>query len=144
MAATETFTTDSVEATRRLGAELARRWDRGDCVSLVGDLGAGKTAFTRGVAEGLRIADPRAVSSPTYVLVHEYDTSPTLFHLDLYRLGDPQAELEDLGLAEMLAEGVVLIEWADRAEPVLPTPRWDLRIAIVGPDRREFSLRRLG
>lgn len=138
----QTHVTESVEQTvalgRRWGAELAA----GDCVALVGDLGAGKTALVRGVAVGLGLADPRLVSSPTFVLVHEYPARVPVFHLDLYRLTMPEEELADLGLAEMLAEGVVLIEWADRAERALPRRRWEIAIEITGAESRRFTVRR--
>jgi tRNA threonylcarbamoyl adenosine modification protein YjeE len=129
--------------TASLGRRLARRLGRGDCVALIGELGAGKTALVRGLAVGLGLADERLVSSPTYVLVHEYPADVAVYHLDLYRMGDPAAELGDLGLDEMLADGVALIEWADRAAGALPSPRWEIRIDITGAKRRSFAVRRI-
>ena len=139
----ESFTTRSPAGTASLGRRLAERLRPGDCVALVGPLGAGKTALVRGIALGLGLADERFVSSPTYVLVQEYPARVPVYHLDLYRLAEPAAELAELGIEEMLADGVVLIEWADRAARGLPHPRWEMDIAIAGARSRRFLLRRI-
>ena len=141
---TETFETNSVDETVALGRRLAERLGPGDCVAVVGELGAGKTVLVRGVATGLGVADEREVVSPTYVLVHEYAGRTPVYHVDLYRMKDAAAEMGDLGMAEMLADGVVLIEWADRAADALPRPHWRVDIAATGPDAREFRLDRIG
>jgi tRNA threonylcarbamoyladenosine biosynthesis protein TsaE len=106
-------TTHSEEETAAAGRELARTLRSGAIVLLSGDLGAGKTAFVRGMAEGLGI-DPAEVTSPTFTLVQEYRGGRLpLYHVDLYRL--KPAEVDDLGLDEMtLARGVTAIEWPDR------------------------------
>lgn len=139
----ETLPSRGVKQTLQIGRDFAARLAKGDCVALTGPLGAGKTAFSRGVACGLGLADERLVASPTYVLVHEYPTVPPLYHLDLYRLTNAAGELADLGLEEMLQAGVVLIEWAERAEGALPTPRWDVTMGITGKSRREIAIRRI-
>ena len=109
----ETFTTESESDTAVLGRRLASALRRGDVVLLYGDLGAGKTAFTRGLAEGLGVP-PDDVSSPTFTIVQEYRGGRLpLYHADLYRLNDAR-EIDDLGLEEIAAEGVLTIEWADR------------------------------
>ncbi len=136
----ETFQTKSPRGTIALGRRLASRLGRGDCVGLVGDLGAGKTVLVRGLAAGLGVGDDRLISSPTFVLVQEYPGSVPVYHIDLYRLADGAGELVDLGLAEMLADGVVLIEWADRAGEALPGNHWRIEIAITGRRTREFRL----
>ncbi len=137
----ETFKTTSPRATGKLGQKLARRFSPGDLIALVGPLGAGKTALVRGLASGWGIEDQRTVSSPTYVLVHEYPGEAfSVFHLDLYRMSMPDAELADLGLAEMLEDGVVAIEWADRADNALPKPHWQMTIEITGANSRIFTL----
>jgi len=140
----ETFKTNSLNKTYELGAELAKRFGAGDCVALIGPLGAGKTALVRGIASGLGLDDERLVSSPTFVLVRQYAGRVAIYHVDLYRLGAPAAELADLGIDEMLENGVVLIEWADRAAGRLPRPRWQIDISPVSARVRRFDLRRIG
>jgi len=136
------FETRSPRRTVALGMQLAERLSAGDCVALVGPLGAGKTVLVRGLALGLGLDQPKDVSSPTYVLVHEYPCRVPLFHLDLYRMIDPVAELGDLGLDEMLGSGVVVIEWADRAREALPADRIEIHIEIASARTRRFSVRR--
>ena len=105
--------TRSEEETATVGRELASTLSAGDVLLLYGDLGAGKTAFVRGLAEGLGV--PRdEVSSPTFTLIQEYRGGRLpLFHVDLYRIEDPR-EFVELGLDEIAEEGVLAIEWADR------------------------------
>jgi len=112
-----THHTRSEAETVSLGRQLAERLTPGAVVLLYGNLGAGKTAFVRGLAEGLG-ASPGEVTSPTFTLIQEYAGPTPLYHVDLYRL--TPAEADDLGLDELLAgDGVVAIEWADRlARPV--------------------------
>lgn len=114
--------------TRTLARSLAAALQPGDVLLLEGDLGAGKTTFVRGLAEGLGVP-PDEVASPTFALVHEYHGRPlTLFHVDLYRLSP--GETDDLGLEEAVAHGgVMAIEWPDR-----------LRVAFPGAVRIAFRL----
>jgi len=139
----ESFETRSVKGTMSLGRKLAERLGAGDCMALTGELGAGKTVLVRGIATGLGLDDARMVSSPTFVLVQEYAGGLPIYHVDLYRLTAPEGELAELGVDEMLADGVVLIEWAERAGQVLPRPRWDIRIDITGPRSRRFHVARV-
>jgi len=141
--AREVFDTASPAGTVALGRRIARRLAAGDCVALSGPLGAGKTVLVRGIAAGLGLADERWVASPSFVLGREYPADVPIYHLDLYRLARPDAELADLGVEEMLADGVVLIEWADRAQAALPHPRWQIDIEITARSRRRFTLRRI-
>jgi tRNA threonylcarbamoyladenosine biosynthesis protein TsaE len=115
----KTLTTRSEPETAAAGRELARTLGPGAVVLLSGDLGAGKTAFVRGIAAGLGI-DPADVSSPTFTLVQEYRGGRLpLYHVDLYRL--KTIEVDDLGLDEMmLAGGVTAIEWPDRLPRGIP------------------------
>lgn len=121
---------DTVEAGRALAATLRA----GDVVLLYGDLGAGKTAFVRGLALGLG-APPADVSSPTFTLVQEYPNGRLpLYHADLYRL--TPAETEDLGLDELMDEGIVAIEWAERLPTPPAPPRIEVRIDWQPAGRR--------
>jgi tRNA threonylcarbamoyladenosine biosynthesis protein TsaE len=118
----QTRVTHSEEETAAVAREIAAGVKAGDVILLSGNLGAGKTAFVRGLAAGLGI-DPENVSSPTFTLVHEYRGGRlTLYHADLYRL--ERVATEDLGLEEMgIADGVLAIEWPDRLAHALPGAR---------------------
>jgi tRNA threonylcarbamoyladenosine biosynthesis protein TsaE len=112
-----TVVSHSEHDTASVAVQLAHRLRKGDVVLLSGDLGAGKTAFVRGLAEGLGI-EPDLVSSPTFTLIHEYrGAGLTLYHADLYRLD--RAATEDLGLEET-SDGVLAIEWPERLSHAMP------------------------
>ncbi len=113
------YLSSSEAETERFAESLGATFGSGDVVLLSGDLGAGKTAFVRGLARGCGL-DPAEVSSPTFTLVHEYAGGRlTLYHADLYRLG--QAAVEDLGLEEMgVRDGVLAIEWSERLSHPMP------------------------
>jgi tRNA threonylcarbamoyladenosine biosynthesis protein TsaE len=132
------FDTDSETATSAVGESLGRALRAGDVVLLFGDLGAGKTAFVRGMARGAG-ASPDEVSSPTFTLVQEYTgTSLTLYHVDLYRLDS--AEIDDLGLEDLVAgDGVVAIEWAERWKG-RPDDAIEVRIEDAGEDLRRIRI----
>jgi tRNA threonylcarbamoyl adenosine modification protein YjeE len=136
--------TNTIAETHAFGIELARSLSVGDCVALNGDLGSGKTALVRGITEGLG-GDLSLVSSPTYVLVQEYplcdNNNMCLFHIDLYRMASPENELVDLGIDEMLANGIVIIEWAAKAKAGLPCPRLEILIESTGINSRRFLCR---
>jgi tRNA threonylcarbamoyladenosine biosynthesis protein TsaE len=108
-----THVTRSEAETRAVARGVASRLHAGDVILLFGDLGSGKTAFVKGLAEGLRL-DPNDVSSPTFALIHEYRGGRlTLYHADLYRL--PAAATADLGLEEVgVSDGILAIEWPER------------------------------
>ena len=112
------YCSNSVAETEELGAQLAARLRPGDVVAYTGDLGAGKTAFNRGIARGLGI--PERVTSPTFTIVNEYEGGRLpLFHFDLYRLGDPE-ELFDIGWEDYLARGgVCAVEWSENVAGAL-------------------------
>jgi tRNA threonylcarbamoyladenosine biosynthesis protein TsaE len=132
-----THTTTSEAETAAVARVLAGELVAGDVVLLSGNLGAGKTAFVRGLAEGLGI-DPGEVSSPTFTLVHEYRGGRlTLYHVDLYRLD--RAATEDLGLEELgVADGVLAVEWPDRLTHAL-TPATRVHLDIVDDTTRRIS-----
>jgi tRNA threonylcarbamoyl adenosine modification protein YjeE len=126
--------TASPEETEAAAAGLAGRLARGDLLLLIGELGAGKTTFVRGLARGMGLeAD---VMSPTFQLVRVYPGPLQLAHIDLYRLSNT-AELADLGLEELLEDGVVAVEWGDRLEAC---PGVRVRLETLDPDRRRLRL----
>lgn len=133
------FTSNSFEETLQLGRQIGASLSVGDCIGLDGDLGAGKTAFVRGLAAGMG-CDERLVSSPTYVLMQEYPGPAPLYHLDLYRMGDAAAEFTDMFPEELLENGVMVIEWAGLAQKVLPLPRTHITIEIVSENSRKFTI----
>lgn len=137
-AVTETVTASETD-TLAAGAGLARLLLPGSVVLLHGELGAGKTAFVRGLAEGLG-ARPEEVSSPTFTLVQEYHGGRvTLYHVDLYRLEPP--EVDDLGLDELVdGGGVVAIEWAERWRS-RPSAATTVSIEHEGEDFRRIRIR---
>jgi tRNA threonylcarbamoyladenosine biosynthesis protein TsaE len=133
----ETIISNTEEETSAAGEALAARVRAGEVVLLYGDLGAGKTAFVRGLAQGLGAA-PGDVSSPTFTLVQEYAGRVTLYHVDLYRL-EPK-EVADLGLEELvLGDGIVAIEWAERWSD-RPDDVWEVRIEDLGDERRRIAI----
>jgi tRNA threonylcarbamoyladenosine biosynthesis protein TsaE len=140
-----TITTRSESETAAVGRELAATLSAGDIVLLYGDLGAGKTAFVRGLAEGLGVHRDE-VSSPTFTLVQEYRGGRlTLFHVDLYRLNDPR-EVDELGLDEIAEDGVLAIEWAEklraaaRLKPSRSNETVSVRIQHGDGDTRTITL----
>jgi tRNA threonylcarbamoyladenosine biosynthesis protein TsaE len=121
--------TNSPEATRALGEQLGRLNNPGDIIALSGDLGAGKTCFTQGIARGLGIT--KRVTSPTFILIREYEGRLPLYHFDAYRLDGP-ADLEQLGSEEYFGGGgVCVVEWAERVATALPEDRVEVELQRV-------------
>lgn len=120
---------ESRRATRRLGAALAPLLEPGDLIWLEGELGAGKTFFTRGLLRALGVPSEVPVTSPTFALMHEHEGRLPIRHLDLYRLSDPD-ELRELGLHEMLEHAVVIIEWGARFRPAIAERGLEITLAI--------------
>lgn len=122
-----TFESHSREETIKFAANLAAKSKPGDVYTLTGDLGVGKTVFAKGFAKGLGVTEP--VTSPTFTIVQEYLSGRLpFFHFDVYRIADPD-EMEETGFYDYLDRGgVVLIEWAELIEDILPFPRTSIKI----------------
>jgi len=129
---------ESIRFAERLG-ELLRP---GDLILLSGDLGAGKTTMTRGLAKGLGVTE-RYITSPTFTLINEYAGRAPLFHVDLYRLSG-EAEVEGIGLEELFERGVVVIEWSERAGSLIPEERLELDLKVTGETSRDILVRGRG
>jgi tRNA threonylcarbamoyladenosine biosynthesis protein TsaE len=125
---------ETIELGRRIAGELPRR----AVVLLIGNLGAGKTTFAKGIVSGLGAAPVEEVSSPTFTLIHEYGRSsdgPRVYHIDLYRLDTP-AQVATLGLEEIFdRDAVVLMEWGERFPDLLPRERIEIRLRADGDSR---------
>jgi tRNA threonylcarbamoyladenosine biosynthesis protein TsaE len=137
----KTFESASVEQTEAIAGELALTLRGGECIALYGDLGAGKTQFVRGLVRGLG-GNPQTVSSPTFVLLNVYDRARLkVFHLDAYRVHGAE-DFEAIGFPELLEQNdaVVIVEWAERVERLLPRDRVNLRIEALGEQRRRIEI----
>ena len=132
--------TRKAEETFALGEKIGRQAKPGQVITLVGDLGVGKTVFTKGLAQGLGITEP--VSSPTFTIVQEYrDGRLPLYHFDVYRIGDPE-EMEEIGYEDYFyGDGVCLIEWANLIEEILPGER--TQIVIEKDLEKGFDYRKI-
>ena len=130
--------TTSPEQTWHVGRMLGARLAAGDTVCLYGDLGAGKTSFSYGIALGLEVKE-KYITSPTFTLVNEYQGRVPFYHMDLYRLNDP-GELESIGFGKYIdSDGVTVIEWAERAENELPTECLSVYLSSVNQNSREIG-----
>ncbi|MEA3408754.1 MAG: tRNA (adenosine(37)-N6)-threonylcarbamoyltransferase complex ATPase subunit type 1 TsaE [Candidatus Eisenbacteria bacterium] len=136
------FRTASSDETRAFGRVLGSALSRGAFVGFEGQLGSGKTVAIQGAAEGLGYDG--YVTSPTFVIVNEYEGRVPILHVDLYRIVDAR-ELEDIGYREIFfVDGVALVEWADRVPELLPPDRLRVVIDIEGPDGRAFAVHAFG
>lgn len=134
----------SSEETWELARRLAPTLSKGDLISLTGDLGAGKTVFTQGIAAGLGVVEP--VTSPTFTIIKEYDEGILpLYHFDVYRIFSPD-ELEELGFDEYFyGDGVTVVEWGDKIEELLPDVRLEVRILrLVDESYRRIEINPYG
>jgi len=135
---TASLATSSPEETDAAGERLGTTLGPGDVVALSGELGAGKTVFVQGLVRALGVTS--GATSPTFVLVNEYRGRLPVHHVDAYRTAS-LAELLDLGVEEMMdGDGVTVIEWAERLEPVLPARAVRVRIAGVGDEPRHITI----
>ena len=136
-----TFESLSPAETRRLGRRLAPLLVAGDVLLLQGELGAGKTCLAQGIGAGLKVAE--AVKSSSFVLVNEYNGRLRVYHADLFRLEDPQQVFE-VGLEENAADGLLLVEWPDRAPQELPPEHLLVRFESTGEKSRRITFEAAG
>jgi tRNA threonylcarbamoyladenosine biosynthesis protein TsaE len=134
-----TCRTSSGEETIRLGQRCGACLQEGDVVALAGELGSGKTWFTKGLALGLGVPREEVVTSPSFALLNVYEGRCTLFHMDVYRLGST-FDFLDAGLDDYLnRSGVTVVEWADRWPELLPERRLEVRIEILDENARKIT-----
>jgi tRNA threonylcarbamoyladenosine biosynthesis protein TsaE len=132
--------TKRVSETIRIGKSIGGHLLPGDVVALVGELGAGKTQFIKGLASGAGIRNPDYISSPSFTLIHEYPGKIPFYHIDLFRL-EREREAEELGLEEYFqGGGITAIEWADKIPSLLPPKNLFIHIAYVGKHSRSLEI----
>jgi tRNA threonylcarbamoyladenosine biosynthesis protein TsaE len=137
----ETFQTHCAEDTIALGERLSALLPESGLVLLIGNLGAGKTTLTKGIAQARGAVRAEDVSSPTFTLIHEYGEPALVYHIDLYRL-ENASEVASLGLDEILnRDALVVIEWGERFPELWPEERTEVRIQIVDEEERVISVR---
>ena len=137
------ITTKNAHETYNLGVKLGRLLDCGDIVCLTGDLGAGKTAFTKGIGIGLGVVD--YITSPTYTIINEYSGRIPLYHFDVYRL-ESSEEMQELGYEEYFyGDGAVVLEWADMVKDMIPIERiWITILKVEDENSREILIEPTG
>jgi tRNA threonylcarbamoyladenosine biosynthesis protein TsaE len=135
----ECYRTSSEEETVGLGQTIARTLPKKASVLLIGNLGAGKTTLAKGLINGLGVAEPDEVVSPTFTLVHEYGGGRA-YHIDLYRLDTPE-QVATLGLDDIFdKDAVVLVEWGERFPELMPTPRIEIRLTAIDVQERQIEI----
>lgn len=136
---TFTVITERPEDTSLLGYLFASCLDEGDVVALRGELGTGKTCFTKGVARGLQVPEGYVVASPSFTIVNEYPGRLILYHLDVYRLSD-EGDLASIGYEEYFyGGGVTIVEWADKVKDLIPPDAFVVDFFYVDDKRRQIS-----
>ena len=136
------FVSEKPEATVRLGQSIGARLQPGAVVSLIGELGSGKTTLVKGIARSLGVEEE--VTSPSFTIMSVYQGRTVLYHVDLYRINDAD-ELDYLGLEDVLAgRGVCVIEWGEKAEEILPEARVEVRLRMLANGAREIKVRGAG
>ena len=140
----EVHSTSSAQATTELGHLLAAKMKAPEVILLVGDLGSGKTTLAKGIIQGLGVANPEDVLSPTFSLIHEYEGPPKVYHIDLYRL-DERDHVWELGLDEYLeGDGVCVIEWADMILDQLPEHTIQVKLCWISESSRTIEVNSRG
>lgn len=133
---TTTIPLSTLEKTNIFGMALGQKASRGDVVCLDGDLGAGKTTLTQAIARGLAVPDRYYITSPSFTIFHEYPGKIPLYHMDLYRLSGSD-DIAEMGLDEFFfMSGLTVIEWAARADDILPENRLSIFLENAGPQER--------
>ncbi len=133
------YRSNSAKDTKNIARAMAKRLEPGDVLCIYGDLGAGKTAFTQGLAAGLGVEG--IVSSPTFTIVNCYEGRLPLYHFDTYRIADCD-EMDDIGYEEYVyGDGVTVIEWPEMIREILPERRYDIR--IEKDDAQDADFRRI-
>ena len=138
---TQVFISGSPAATLRFGRRLGGRITAGSVIALVGELGCGKTLFTRGLCAGLGVPE-NEVNSPTFAFVNEYRGNLPIYHVDLYRIDDIESGFE-IGMLDYLAraeEGVIVLEWAERIEALLPEDYLLVKFEVLSAQKRTLEL----
>ncbi|MFH1714723.1 MAG: tRNA (adenosine(37)-N6)-threonylcarbamoyltransferase complex ATPase subunit type 1 TsaE [Elusimicrobiota bacterium] len=131
----------SVAETREVAGSFSQIIAKGDTILLIGDLGSGKTTFTKAVAKELGVKD--IVRSPSFTLVNEYSGDYSLAHFDFYRL-DNDSQVEDLGWEEYInSNRVIIVEWADRAKSLWPEKRWEIYFKYLDENEREIIIKKI-
>ena len=139
------FMSNSPAATFNFGRRLGKKLKAGSIIALIGELGCGKTLFTRGICAGLDVP-PRLVNSPTFVFVNEYAGRLPVFHMDLYRLADVREGFE-IGILDYLAKaesGVMVVEWAEKIRSLLPDNYLLVNFEVLSAQKRQLLLSGFG
>ena len=133
------YRTRSVQETEQLASEFAKELKRGDVIAFTGGMGAGKTAFVRGLAKGLGVSGE--VSSPTYAIVNEYRGNPALYHFDMYRVGSPE-DLFTTGSYDYLDDGesILAVEWSENITDSLPEQTIYVNITPLSESERKIQI----
>lgn len=133
--------TNNEEETRKIGRAMGKNLQPGDIICLIGELGSGKTTITQGIAQGLGVSG--SVSSASFKLINEYKGRIPVYHFDLFRL-NKLSEIEELGYGEYFYnQGVTIIEWAEKMEPLLPEERIEIELKIISENSREIKITNL-
>ena len=136
--------TNSPAETKKLARELGRNLRAGDVLALRGELGAGKTTFAKGVAKALGVRSEAEVSSPTFVIIHEYEARVPIYHLDWYRLKTVEGSDREFAEECFQAPGVTFVEWPERGTDVLPKQRIEVCLSHAGGRSRTIRIHALG
>ena len=126
--------------TRKIGQKIGVLLGPGMVVALIGELGAGKTTFVKGIAKGLGVPKGQEVLSPSFVLIHEYQGREKVYHLDWYRLKDIEGADRQFAEECFHSKGITLVEWAQRGKGILPDERIEIRLEHKGPGSRSIAV----